>query len=158
MGVYYIRIARQVVLNLIGEVENTLVLTGESFNELEMLPIVTKANWQMLLCCFYLFKLMLAYLFKNYKNAIAYANLSQLNISSVLGMMMDFKYNFYCSLTLIKQCDLLAQNNLDIVEANQKLLEFKAFHAPIIFQHKYELVKAEKARVLGRNAVAIEYY
>ena len=162
LGIYYIRIARQIVLNLIGNATDPLVLTGESFNELEMLPIISKANWQMLLCCFYLFKLMLAYLFKDYKSATSYANLTQLNISGVLGMMMDYEYNFYHSLTLLKQCDFLAdsqkQHNLNLVKSNQEILELKAIHAPMNFQHKYELVEAEKARVLHQTSVAIEYY
>ena len=33
-----------------------------------------------------------------------------------------------------------------------------AFHAPINFQHKYDLVEAEKARVLKHRLEAMEYY
>jgi GAF domain-containing protein len=33
-----------------------------------------------------------------------------------------------------------------------------AFHAPANYQHKYELVEAEKARVLGKQAQAMDYY
>lgn len=162
LGIYYIRIARQIVLNLIGKVADPLVLTGESFSEATMLPIIVEANWQMLMCCFYLFKLMLAYLFKDYQQAIAYAKLTQANISGVLGMMMDFEYNFYHSLTLLKQCDFIdasiKQTNLEQVRSNQEVLALKALHAPMNFQHKYELVEAEKARVLGQTSVAIDYY
>jgi predicted ATPase/signal transduction histidine kinase len=162
LGIYYIRIAKQIVLNLIGNTIDPLVLTGESFNETEMLPILIAANWQMLLCCFYLFKLMLAYLFKDYTSAIAYAKSTQSNIAGVLGMMMDYEYNFYHSLTLLKECDLLGesqkQHNLNLVKLNQEVLELKAIYAPMNFQHKYELVEAEKARVLKQTAVAIEYY
>lgn len=162
LGIYFIRIARQVVLNLTGKTADPLLLTGESFSESTMLPLVIAANWQMLICCFYLFKLMLAYLFKDYEQAISYAELTQAHISGVLGMMSNFEYNFYHSLTLLKQCDFLAatekQTNLEQVQSNQEVLALKAFHAPMNFQHKYELVEAEKARVLGDTAVAIELY
>jgi tetratricopeptide (TPR) repeat protein len=33
-----------------------------------------------------------------------------------------------------------------------------AHHAPMNFQHKYDLVEAEKALVLGQNEIAITYY
>ncbi len=53
LGIYYIKIARQIILNLMDKATNPLVLTGESFSETTMLPIVVEANWQMLICCFY---------------------------------------------------------------------------------------------------------
>ncbi|BAZ08608.1 multi-sensor signal transduction multi-kinase [Calothrix sp. NIES-4071] len=162
LGIYYIRIARQVVLNLMGEADNPLILTGDSFNEGTMLPIVEAANWNMLLCCFYLFKLILAYWFGDYEASIAYAESTAAQLDSVLGMMMRYEYIFYHSLTLLARYSGLDKNEqsrtLQQVQANQKILQLKALHAPMNFQHKYELVEAEINRVTGNTLGAMNAY
>ncbi len=155
LGIYYIRIAQQVVLNFIGYADDPLVLTGESFNEVTMLPLVKAANWQTLLFCFDLFKLMLAYQFAHYDQALIHAESAAANLPAVVGMIMGYEYNFYHSLALLahKGEDALLQ-----VQANQKILKRKAYYAPMNFQHKYELVEAEIARVNGQILVAMDAY
>ncbi|MBW4510071.1 MAG: AAA family ATPase [Scytonematopsis contorta HA4267-MV1] len=164
LGIYYIRIARQVVLNFIGQTENILILTGESFDEATMLSIVEAANWQTLLFCFYLFKMMLAYHFGDYDQALIQAESTARNLEAVVGMMMIFEYYYYHSLILLARCHQL--NNSDYeelqvfqqIEANQAILRKKAEYAPINFQHKYELVEAEIARVKGQTLLAMDMY
>jgi predicted ATPase/signal transduction histidine kinase len=162
LGVYYIRMARQVVLNFMGEADNPLILTGDSFNEVTMLPVVETANWNTLLCCFYLFKLILAYSFGDYDASIAYAESSAAHLDSVLGMMMRYEYMFYHSLTLLARYNGLDENEqnrtLQQVQANQEILRLKALHAPMNFQHKYELVSAEINRVTGNTLAAMDAY
>jgi len=79
------------------------------------------------------------------------------------------QYNFYYSLSLlalnihhISTPNLLAEHELSLaleqIEVNQQQLEKWAFHAPVNYQHKYELVEAEKARLLGQHLIAMEYY
>ncbi|MEB3337100.1 MAG: AAA family ATPase [Leptolyngbyaceae bacterium] len=169
LGIYYIRIARQVILNFIERSPNPHQLTGESFNEETMLPIVMTANWRTLLFCFYLFKLMLAYVFRDYAAALTYATEAQQYLDGVGGMMMNYEFTFYHSLTLLQACsnsDLLGASSeenirdtyLHQVELNQEILQYRATHAPSNFRHKYELVEAEKARVVGQWDRAMEYY
>ncbi|MBW4567861.1 MAG: GAF domain-containing protein [Tolypothrix carrinoi HA7290-LM1] len=158
LGIYYIRIARQVVLNFIGLADDLLVLTGDSFNEATMLPSVSAGNWQTLLCCFYLFKLMLAYRFGDYEQASIHAKSTAAHSQAVVGMMMMYEYIFYHSLTLL-QCDLEnSEEVLPQVQANQAILKQKADYAPMNFQHKYELVEAEIARVTGQTLLAMNAY
>lgn len=157
LGIYYIRIARQVVLNFIGLADDLLVLTGDSFNEATMLPSVAAGNWQTLLCCFYLFKLMLAYRFGDCEQASIHAKSTAANLQAVVGMMMMYEYIFYDSLTLL-QCDLENREVLPQVQANQAILKQKADYAPMNFQHKYELVEAEIARVTGQTLIAMNAY
>jgi hypothetical protein len=159
LGIYYIRIARQVVLNFMGLADDLLVLTGDSFNEATMLPIVAAGNWQTLLCCFYLFKLMLAYRFGDYDKASTHAKSTAAHLQAVVGMMMMYEYIFYDSLTLL-QCDRLDDREqlLQQVQANQAILRKKADYAPMNFQHKYELVEAEIARVTGQTLFAMNAY
>ena len=47
---------------------------------------------------------------------------------------------------------------LNQVLQNQEKMKIWAAHASCNFQHKYDLVEAEKARILGQNLAAIEYY
>ena len=44
------------------------------------------------------------------------------------------------------------------VVQNQKKMKKWAVHAPMNYQHKYDLVAAEKARVLGQNDRAMDLY
>ena len=50
------------------------------------------------------------------------------------------------------------QEALAIVELNQEKMKGWAYHAPANYQHKYDLVEAEIARVKGQNWEAMEYY
>ncbi|HEY9810314.1 MAG TPA: AAA family ATPase [Halomicronema sp.] len=155
LGNYYIKISHQIVLNLLDQAPDKLKLIGSSFNEETMLPIVKKAGWATLMFCVFLFKLILAYLFKEYDLATAHATEAQTYYSGVAGMMMDHEYNFYHSLLLLKT---LPENFLEQIETNQKSMAEKAYHAPMNFQHKYDLIEAEKYRVLGNKIEAMEYY
>ncbi|MFM7600080.1 MAG: PAS domain S-box protein, partial [Pseudanabaena sp.] len=47
---------------------------------------------------------------------------------------------------------------LDRISENQTKLLHRAYYAPMNFQHKYDLVEAERHRVLGNKLEAIEYY
>lgn len=162
LGIYYIRIARQVVLTLLDNTTNKFSLTGDSFNEETMLPLVIATGWKTLLCCFYLFKLILAYLFKDYAAALAHAKLAEVNLEGVLGLIMAYEFKFYHSLVLLALCPKLNDSEreqyLSQVELHQETMRYKAFHAPMNYQHKYDLVEAEKARVLGLKLEAMEYY
>jgi hypothetical protein len=44
------------------------------------------------------------------------------------------------------------------VKANQEKMQNWANYAPVNFLHKFHLVEAEKARILGQKIEAIEYY
>jgi histidine kinase len=159
--IFYLRITKQVVLNLAGKSQDNCILTGNSFNEDMMLPLMLKANYRMLLFYFYFFKLMLFYLFKHYEKAIFEADKLIALLDAVLGKIFVVEHNFYHSLSLLAnysaQSAIAQHQSLEIVAANQKKMQKWAFHAPMNFQHKYDLVSAEKARVLNHVA-AMEYY
>jgi hypothetical protein len=50
------------------------------------------------------------------------------------------------------------EKHLMQVAANQEKMQKWAHHAPMNYQHKYDLVEAEKARVLGKYWEAADYY
>jgi predicted ATPase/signal transduction histidine kinase len=77
-----------------------------------------------------------------------------LNISPFLrGVRGDrgFRFSMRKSSSQQERC-------LNQVATNQKLMGYWADHAPANYQHKYDLVEAETARVMGNPLKAIEYY
>jgi signal transduction histidine kinase len=181
-GIYYVKIWRQLVLNLSRPTADKCCLIGESFNEGEMLPILETANNQLSLFATYLAKAILSYLFKEFAAAIENASIAERYKASAPGHMTVAVHNFYYSLALLAQypngksqaesgsqypnaqsqtdfCrDIEQKESLAIVELNQEKMKNWADRAPANYQHKYELVEAEIARVKGQNWEAMEYY
>jgi signal transduction histidine kinase len=72
------------------------------------------------------------------------------------------QHNFYYSLALLAHYPDVDANEqaqyLTELEANQQKMKLWASHAPINYQHKYDLIEAEKARVLGNVLEAMALY
>ncbi|MCW6052346.1 AAA family ATPase [Lyngbya sp. CCAP 1446/10] len=158
----FLEISGQLILNLRNKPENNCRLIGENFSRKEMLPRLQRTNNKMALFKFYLAKLLLNYLFKSPEKAVADASLAAEYAPAVIGFMMIGTHNFYYSLALLAvypTADSAEQEkHLRQVEENQEKMQNWAHHAPMNYQHKYELVEAEKARVLGEKDRAIDYY
>ncbi|WP_193196639.1 ATP-binding sensor histidine kinase [Nostoc sp. MG11] len=164
--IFIVRILKQMILDLTSELENNCYLEGESFNEL-MMQKVAGNNTATFFA--YLAKTIVYYYFNIYIQSVENAKLAQKYEAAVAGTVHLAQYTFYQSLALLAlhqyQFSESTSNNetdfreaLEKVEANQKQLQKWAFHAPVNNQHKYDLVEAEKARVLGQTLVAMEYY
>ncbi|MEG4205453.1 AAA family ATPase [Microcoleus sp. Pol7_A1] len=159
---YLLRIIGQLVANLRGITDNSLILTGEFLNEGEAIAYFTKINNLMSLFRVLFAKTILCYLFKDYKNAIIYAK-TALNNSMLVQANISFNNHvYYYSLALLAQyfqeTEEKQQQYLKQVEENQEKMKYWAQHCPMNYQHEYDLVEAEKARVLGQSFSAMEYY
>jgi predicted ATPase/signal transduction histidine kinase/FixJ family two-component response regulator/tRNA A-37 threonylcarbamoyl transferase component Bud32 len=161
-SIYYIKIFHQMTLNLENKAEDKCQLVGDSFNETQMLEIFVETNNKILLFLTYLAKTIIFYLFKQPKNAVANACFAAEHAGSVMGMVVSAPHNFYYSLALLAVYSQVSQADkqqyMSLIEANQQQMQKWAFHAPFNFQHKYDLVEAEKARVQGQIAEAMDYY
>lgn len=157
-SIYQTNIWRQVNLNLLEREVIQSRLVGASFNEDEILPRLVAANNRTLICIVYIAKLHLSYWFKNYIEAVSNAIAAAEYIDSVMGFMYVAIHNFYYSLALLAQYYPDLSESLHQVELNQEKMKQWANLAPANFQHKYDLVEAEKARVLGQNWQAAELY
>ncbi|MBW4681312.1 MAG: AAA family ATPase [Microcoleus vaginatus WJT46-NPBG5] len=164
--IHSVSIGRQAVLNLLNLSEDRCSLIGESFNENEMLPVFKEANILPSLFTTYFYKLMLAYLFKDYKGAIENASLAEPYAVGVSGFLLFSEHNFYYSLALLGFCsscdhqknNKIQQQTLKQVNLNQTKLKQWAVEGPDNYQHKYLLVEAEKARILGQEIKAMKLY
>ncbi|WP_019505653.1 AAA family ATPase [Pleurocapsa sp. PCC 7319] len=157
----YARIWRQLNLNLQGLAEDKLLLIGESFNESKMLPLWLEANDAMSLFAFYLAKMILYYFLKDFPQAIEHGRKGKQYLEAAVGRMGFSVYHFYCSLAMLAiHRDKLSIELTDLQEiiSYQQLIRQWAVHAPENNLHKYELIAAEMARVLGKNEQAIEHY
>ncbi|MBW4685719.1 MAG: AAA family ATPase [Komarekiella atlantica HA4396-MV6] len=164
--IFSIQILKQMILDLTSELKNDFYLEGESFNELMMHKLAGNNTATFFA---YLAKTIVYYYFNIYNQSVENAKLAQKYEAAVAGTVHLTQYTFYQSLALLAlhqyQFSESTSNNetdfreaLEKVEVNQRQLKKWAFHAPVNNQHKYDLVEAEKARVLGQTLVAMEYY
>jgi PAS domain S-box-containing protein len=111
---------------------------------------------------FYLLKTIISYFFKDYDQAVAIASEAEKYEAGLSGLLPITQMPFYSSLALLSHYPNASSTekiaDLQKVDANQEKLKKWAEHARMNFQHKYDLVAAEKARVLGENWSAAELY
>ena len=159
--IYFGQICRQLVLNLMGAAEDPLILVGESFDERKMLPILIETQNGTLLFLLHLAKTILLLIFQDYQQALIHAKEAEKYRGNMVGFLQFAEHNFYYSLALLATCsngnEAEQQWALEKVAENQKLMSQWAFHAPANHQHKYDLVEAERAKVLG-HLDAMTYY
>ncbi|MDZ8032937.1 AAA family ATPase [Nostoc sp. DedSLP04] len=160
--IIYAQIVRQTSLNLTRKTAEPYRLIGESFDENKMLPILINSNNYMAIYPIYVSKLILGYLFKNYDRAAENALLAEKYEQGGQGLMYKAEHKFYSSLTLLalypSASQTARQQYFSQVIAQQKKMKQWALHSPANYQHKYDLVEAEKARVLKQDAKAIAFY
>ncbi|MFB2916925.1 AAA family ATPase [Aerosakkonema funiforme] len=152
-----LKIWKQFVLNLRGGAIDNCILIGDALNEQETLLFLQETHHDSLLAILYIAKTIILYLFKQYDGAVTNAALAKQHISSVGGTHYVSELNFYQSLAILAQYPH-TNTQLEIMEENQKMLQNWASFAPCNFQHKYDLVEAEKAKALGQNEKAMDLY
>ncbi len=151
----------QAVLNLVGKSEHNCRLLGEHYDEERMEQVLLEVNDRTALCELYLQKLILCYIFQEYTQAIDNAIAAAEYVGSTVGTITFAIFHFYDSLAWLAIFDEDPLNQpqiLDRVARNQQQMKHWAHHAPMNYLHKYYLVEAELARVLGRDKDAREYY
>ncbi|MCB0166358.1 MAG: AAA family ATPase [Anaerolineae bacterium] len=159
----YIALCRQAVLNLLGEAAaESGYLSGESWDQEKTLPLLREANDGNAIFYMYFYQAKLNYLFGAYPQALENVALAEVYADNAIGAFAVLLLNYYDSLASLavfadspqsKQKDLLKK-----VKANQKKMKQWADHAPMNHRHKYYLVEAEQARVLGQESTARDYY
>lgn len=156
------KLYRQVIANLMGESDEPCDLNGPLYNEEEMRLLHEQANDKTALCGLYFNKLTLSYLFGDYRQAVRHAELAETYLDSLTGTVMVPIFYFYDSLTRLAlyadESDAERSQILAKVKRNQEKMKKWAHHAPMNHRHKYYLIEAELARVLGQDGQAREYY
>jgi predicted ATPase/signal transduction histidine kinase/tRNA A-37 threonylcarbamoyl transferase component Bud32 len=152
----------QAVLNLLNRAENPYYLIGDAYDERTVLPLLVQANARTSVCYAYLNKLILCYLFEQYPEALLNAAFTEKYIDSATATFNVPCFYFYDSLaqlSLYINADKLEQKRrISKVLANQRKMKKWAHHAPMNHLHKFYLVEAERYRVIGKDALAMDYY
>ncbi|WP_235526504.1 hybrid sensor histidine kinase/response regulator [Nostoc piscinale] len=156
------QVFHQAVLNLLGLSENPCLLIGEAYNEAELLAIHIQSNERTIIHYVFLNKLILCYLLGDFYQAVENASKAEQYLDGVTGWLNVPLFHFYDSLAQLAIYPSAASEHqkllLNKVNNNQQKMQIWASYAPMNFQHKYELVEAEKARILGQYWQAMAHY
>ncbi|BAY11233.1 trifunctional serine/threonine-protein kinase/ATP-binding protein/sensor histidine kinase [Calothrix sp. NIES-2098] len=159
---HFLGICQQTVLNLLGRAQNACQLVGDVYDETQLLPLHQQTNNYTALYYLYINKSILCYLFRQYQAAADYVALADRYVNGVVGMFAVTLLEFYSSLIYLALYSSATpterSNYLEKVVANQEKLKKWSDRAPMNHLHKYYLVEAERHRVLGDKAAAIEFY
>ncbi len=157
-----LKIFWQGITNLQQKVPEPWKLEGELYSEEESVPLQLQKNDYVSLGYFYFSKIILAYLFGAYQEAARLDAEGKKYLSVLAGIPTLPFYSVYNSLTkLALYSDATEEEREEILSElrqNQDRLSFWAEVGPMNCQHKYDLVEAEKMRVLGNRHEAIELY
>ncbi|MEG4530706.1 AAA family ATPase [Microcoleus sp. D2_18a_D3] len=157
-----LNLMRQTVQNLTECVSQPDCLIGTAYDETVMIPKRYQNNQFTSIVFIYINKLLLAYSFGNYSAAIYHITQVKSYLMAVSGSVYFLIFHFYAALTHlalfptqleIEQVEIIAQ-----VQTHQTTLQQWAQNAPMNYLHKWYLVEAEKHRVLGNKAEAIDLY
>ncbi len=160
----YLEIFQKTVKLLTTKSNNKeFLLMGDSQQEEEKnIQEYVKCSNQWLLYTFYLNKTIVNYFFRDLYHAIDNTINTEKYIESIGSYLTAPQHNLYSSLSFLghyHNCHLEQQKRiLKQVEKNQQDLKRWADDCPENFKNKYDLVEAEKARVLGQNWQAQELY
>jgi predicted ATPase/signal transduction histidine kinase len=109
---------------------------------------------------YWVYRLTASYLLNEMAEAKQNAAEARQTLAAGAGLISTPIFYFYDSLTALADFSEATDKTavLDRVSTNQVQLQNRAHHAPINFQHKYDLVEAERYRVLGNKIEAIDLY
>jgi len=155
-------ICRRCVLNLMGRSAYLFLLGDQPDSEGDLIERLFESSDQKSIFSFYFNKLMLAYFFHDFQQAVDHADKARNYLEGVTGLYLYPLFIFYDSLArlaVFTSANQITQKRyLKIVKSNQKNLKRWAEHAPMNHMHKYYMVEAEKQRVIGLDVQASDFY
>jgi predicted ATPase/GAF domain-containing protein len=158
----YVDMVRQTVEHLRETVNQPDRLIGTSYDETVILPKLHQNNDFAMIASAYLYKLLLAYYFGNYQAALDHIASIKPCLMAISGMTQVPTFHFYAALTHLAFCPTQSEPQqaeiLDQAASHESILHHWAQNAPMNYQHKVDLLEAEKYRVLGKNYEAGDCY
>ncbi|NJP06178.1 MAG: AAA family ATPase, partial [Chloroflexaceae bacterium] len=152
----------QVIADLQAGAAQPGILQGAFFDETVMIAHYQAVGDGSSIACLAMHKLILAYLFAQTTRFHDCISLAETHVAYLTANPSLVPINMYASLARLRLYpDAPAEEQaalLEKVEANQQQLAHWATHAPMNYLHKWQLVEAERCRVLGQRAQAWEHY
>ncbi|WP_226594206.1 ATP-binding protein, partial [Microseira wollei] len=136
--------------------QNQSVLTAQK----ELHNTLTISNDLTGLHFYWVYRLTASYLLNEMVEAKQDAAEARQTLAAGVGLISIPIFYFYDSLMVLADLSEVIDKTavFDRVSANQAQLQNRADHAPMNFQHKYDLVEAERYRVLDNKIEAIALY
>lgn len=160
---YDITIGAQLAIsNLMASRQDVRTDRADELSEVKHLERCHEHNSFPAICIYQILKAQVLYLLGQPEAALACLAIAQETFEFIAGHFIVVEYVYYSSLSLLavsekepagKQAEALKQ-----VWENQDQLKVWAENAPENFQHKFDLVAAERHRVLDEKGAAIECY
>jgi predicted ATPase/signal transduction histidine kinase/CheY-like chemotaxis protein/tRNA A-37 threonylcarbamoyl transferase component Bud32 len=155
-------IGLQTAQNLMTPCSKPDVLEEQHFDEGQWLPDAVAGNDGLTLFLVFQAKLLLSYHFDRDDRLMACAYETEKYLDNVYAMLNVALFRFYDSLSRLRLYSSLSADERELtlkrVESNQLRMRIWAQSGPMSFQHKFDLVAAEMARVSGNIGPAIENY
>lgn len=152
----------QFVHNLSNNVNYPTKLSGSFFEEETTLSILESNKNYYALFLYYCFKLILAYLFGDFKTALKYVQAFEQFQAGSNGMFSYQVFYTYDALAyLAAYSDLTKQEQiaaLTHVKSIQKKIRSWKKHAPTNHEHRWHLIEAEYCRVTHKTKKALKHY
>ncbi|MGD1805195.1 trifunctional serine/threonine-protein kinase/ATP-binding protein/sensor histidine kinase [Dapis sp. BLCC M126] len=159
---YWNKIYHQQVLNLLGRSADPCCLVGEAYDETVCIPMQQQYKDGIGLGIAYLFKGMACYLFYQKERAIDNLNMTANYIKRLAPFAFAPAFYFYTALAHLSRYEIDSCNLEDelpeAVWTSRQKFQGWATHAPMNYQHKLDLIEAEKYRVFGQCYQAGDYY
>ncbi|MBN3907974.1 MAG: AAA family ATPase [Nostoc sp. NMS1] len=153
-------ILQQSILNLRVSPVNPTNLVDESYNDENRLTQHEQDGFAIFLV--YFNKLIVCYLFHKYDQAVENSTIAEsylLQVRATPSVPLYYLYDSLARLAVYPGSNNQVQEEiLKKVVVNQETIKDWARYAPMNYLHKYHLVQAEIARVLGQLLEAEEFY
>ncbi|MBD2310069.1 AAA family ATPase [Desertifilum sp. FACHB-1129] len=150
----------EMALILLGYSEDEVPFRRVAYEE-ELTAQVAISRDSFRLCAFYLHRFVLNFWLGDLAQAQKDGDRAQAYLMSCAGTIGEPVFYFYDSLTLLATLVPEAADFASCwqrIQENQVKLKNWADYAPMNHQHKYDLVEAEKCRVLQQRTTALELY
>jgi GAF domain-containing protein len=159
--VVWLRIYWQFVLNFMRSHDNPCILKGEAYDEDNSLPAHYENKDDLTIQLVFIMKLMLCYRFNKHRDVVAFYAQHVENRYPPSGVLFPPTTMYYCLAQLAlypEERPARQKAILEDVGTKRQQLRAWAAHGPMNYAHKFHLVEAEVARVLGDDREAREHY
>ena len=159
---FTIQSARQVTLCLRGLTAGFGSLDSNGFIESNVVQRLRDEQFVLGLCWHGMFRELVDVTLERYDAALEAVEVVEETLGAFFGFFSNTTHYFYSSLALsatyADATEDRKKKSLELIDSNAAKLKVAADSCPVNFLHCYELVQAERARILGEPSKAAELY
>ncbi|XXX72920.1 ATP-binding sensor histidine kinase [Sorangium sp. So ce134] len=153
---------RQVMQCLRGLTAGAASLDSDGFNESDAVQRLRDAQCLIGVCWHAMLRQIVDLTFERYDEAVRAVEVAEETLGAFIGFFSSMTHYFYSSLALLAVYAGVSTEHkkqyLALVERNSARIKLVADSCPENYLHCYQLIEAEKARVLGESTKAAELY